>query len=301
MGRAVRDRGADAAAAVKVAVTGASGFVGSHVLNALVACEGVEIVATSRSAPPVERMPSGVRHVALDLAEVSESTYEALGCPDVLIHLAWAGLPNYLSLHHFERELPIQYRFLRTMVESGLPSMVISGTCYEYGMVQGELDETLPGVPGNPYAFAKAALFSQLQFLRTAHPFALSWARLFYMFGKGQAAGSIFSLLTAAVERGDESFAMSGGEQVRDYLPVERIAAAIAELALNHPDAGIVNICSGKPISVRRLVEGWIQEHGWAIKPELGVYPYPSHEPMSFWGATEKARSLGLGSIIEVD
>jgi len=49
--------------------------------------------------------------VRLDLAAAPANTFELLERPDVLIHLAWGGLPNYRSLHHFEQELPLQYRF----------------------------------------------------------------------------------------------------------------------------------------------------------------------------------------------
>jgi len=57
------------------------------------------------------------------------------------------------------------------------------------------------------------------------------------------------------VEQGDAVFNMSGGEQLRDYLPVKDVARYIAALAVSGKGAGLVNVCSGKPISVRGLVE----------------------------------------------
>jgi dTDP-6-deoxy-L-talose 4-dehydrogenase (NAD+) len=77
---------------------------------------------------------------------------------------------------------------------------------------------------------------------------------------------------------------MSGGEQLRDYLPVREVARRLVRLALTPRDLGPVNVCSGTPISVRRLVEGWIKEHGWKIELKLGALPYPDYEPMAFWG-----------------
>jgi nucleoside-diphosphate-sugar epimerase len=285
MGRAVRDRGAEAAAAVKIAITGASGFVGSHVLNAFATFQDVEIVATSRSTIAPDDLPKGVRHVALDLTDSSVDVYKKLEGPDVLIHLAWGGLPNYLSLHHFEHELPNQYRFLRAMVEGGLRSLLVTGTCYEYGMVAGELNEDLPPAPANPYAYAKVALHQQLRFLQKSLPFSLIWARLFYMWGPRQAPTSLYPLLQAAIENGDLSFPMSRGEQLRDYLPVEEVARCLASLALTGEGNGIVNICAGQPVSVRALVERWISESGAEIEPELGRFAYPTYEPLAFWGS----------------
>ena len=277
---------------MKLAITGATGFVGQHVLRALVQREGVEVVAVGRHSPTAHDLPPATRSVALDIADGPEGVFDALGRPDVLIHLAWSGLPNYRSLHHFEEQLPQQYRFLAGLVHAGLPSLLVAGTCFEYGMASGELVESQPAVPDNPYGFAKDALRRQIELLRATHDFNLVWARLFYMHGEGQSPNSIYPQLAAAVARGDAQFPMSGGEQLRDYLRADQVARRLVELALNVPDAGVVNVCSGQPVSVRALVEGWIREHGWAIEPALGRYPYPDYEPLAFWGSNVKLRAL---------
>src|ERR1051326_3786988 len=211
-----------------------------------------------------------------------------MGRPDVLIHLAWGGLPNYRSLHHFEHELPIHYRFLSGLVRSGLSGLIVTGTCFEYGMQSGQLSEAMEPYPNNPYGFAKDALRRQLEYLCKIQPFALTWTRLFYLYGDGQAESSLLPQLKLAVEQGHRVFNMTGGEQIRDYLPVIDVAKTLAILALNKADIGVVNLCSGKPISVRKLVEGWIEENGWQIKPNLGHYSYPDYEPLAFWGARRK-------------
>jgi dTDP-6-deoxy-L-talose 4-dehydrogenase (NAD+) len=274
---------------MSVALTGATGFIGSHMVRALVA-SGQEVVAIVRAMPEVPL--GGVRYAVLDLADAGEGTYGLLGRPEYLIHLAWGGLPNYLSLHHFERELPLHYRFLSAMVRAGLPGMLVTGTCYEYGMVDGGLDEALEPRPANPYAFAKASLLRQLQFLQAERAFTLTWARLFYMWGEGQAPGSIYPLLRAAAARGDATFPMSAGEQLRDYLPVSEVVRQIAALAALREDTHVVNVCSGVPVSIRTLVERWISDESLAITPELGRYPYPTYEPLAFWGLADKRRSL---------
>jgi dTDP-6-deoxy-L-talose 4-dehydrogenase (NAD+) len=214
--------------------------------------------------------------------------FDLMGQPGVLIHLAWGGLPNYKSLHHFEEELPAHYRFLKALVESGLKNLLVAGTCFEYGMQPGPLSEDAETRPNNPYGFAKDVLRRQLEYLRQVKPFNLTWTRLFYLYGEGQAEGSLLPQLVRAVERGDREFNMSGGEQLRDYLPVVEAARHLVSLALTARDNGIVNVCSGKPVSVRELVEGWIRENGWSIDLALGQYPYPDYEPMAFWGNRDK-------------
>jgi dTDP-6-deoxy-L-talose 4-dehydrogenase (NAD+) len=268
---------------VKIAVTGATGFIGRHVVAEI----------EQRSISPILMVqPSGEipaplsKHVAvlMDLRDPPANAFDLLGRPDTLIHLAWAGLPNYKSLHHFEEELPAQYRFLKNLVESGLKNLIVTGTCFEYGMQSGPLGEDLETRPSNPYGFAKDMLRRQLEYLRQVQPFNLTWARLFYLYGEGQAENSLLPQLKRAVERGDQVFNMSGGEQLRDYLPVTEVAKYLVALAITDQHHGIVNICSGKPVSVRKRVEDWIKENGWFIDLNLGYYPYPDYEPMAFWG-----------------
>ena len=268
---------------MKVAVTGASGFIGRHVLTELLQ-HGVEIVAVTRKASRLPGMSEAVRIVEMDISQPAIDFFEKMGRPDVLIHLAWGGLPNYKSLHHFKNELPRQYHFLESMIEGGLASLLVTGTCFEYGMQFGELSSDMPTKPTNPYGYAKDALRKQLEFLRSIKPFNLTWGRLFYMYGDGQPSTSLYPKLKEAVLRGDKIFRMSGGEQLRDYLPVTEIARQIVHLALDQRDLSVVNICSGKPISVRKLVEQWLFENNWKIELNLGYYSYSDYEPMAFWG-----------------
>jgi dTDP-6-deoxy-L-talose 4-dehydrogenase (NAD+) len=267
---------------VKLAVTGASGFLGRHVLAAL-ARRGLDAVAASRA-----RSPGASHAVLFDLHDPPHDVFERLGKPETLIHLAWAGLPNYQSQHHVEQELPAQYRFLEGLVEAGTRNLVVAGTCLEYGMQSGALAEDQPTLPTTAYGVAKDTLRKQLQSLQARAPFALTWARLFYVYGEGQSAASLLSQLKAAVQRGDAVFNMSGGEQLRDYLRVEDAAEALVRLACTGRDNGVVNVCSGAPISVARLVRRWLEENGWRIELNLGYYPYPDYEPMAFWGDCRK-------------
>jgi dTDP-6-deoxy-L-talose 4-dehydrogenase (NAD+) len=267
----------------RVLVTGAGGFIGRHVLEEL-SRHSVDVIAVVRNKGKRNLVAQGFKVLQFDLANPPDNAFEFLGRPDVLIHLSWGGLPNYRSLHHFEQELPMQYNFLSGLVRAGLSAVVVSGTCFEYGMQSGQLSEAMETHPINPYAYAKDALRRQLEFLRTNHKFALTWARLFYLYGEGQPENSLWSQLNLSVRRGDKVFNMSGGEQLRDFLNIKDVAENIVKMALNRADIGVVNICSGKPISVRSLVEGWIKENGWKIELNLSYYKYPDYEPMAFWG-----------------
>lgn len=268
---------------MKVAVTGASGFVGRYVLKELIDL-GLNPIAITRSKANLEDFEDKVEIVELEINQTDTFHINQLKNPDVLIHLSWDGLPNYKSLHHFETELPKQYHFLKKLIETGLKNIFVAGTCFEYGMQSGELSASLETKPTNPYGFAKDSLRKQLLFLKYERTFNLTWGRLFYMYGEGQSMSSLYPQLKQAIINNEKVFNMSGGDQIRDYLHVAEAAKKIVAFALLRSDLGCINICSGNPRALKSIVNEWLSNNNWSINLNLGYYPYPDYEPMEFWG-----------------
>lgn len=229
-----------------------------------------------------------VAFVACDVHADAADLPARLGIPDALIHLAWPGLPNYREPFHFERNLPADYHFIAKMVAAGTPQVLITGTCSEYGMQNGLMTEDSPALPANAYGIAKNALRLFLEALRERHWFVLQWARLFYLHGPGQHPNSVLAQLDRAIDAGEPQFDMSGGEQLRDYLAVESAAADLAALVERPEFLGVVNCCSGTPISIRSLVERRIMQREASIRLNLGHFPYSEYEPFAFWGSRRR-------------
>jgi nucleoside-diphosphate-sugar epimerase len=269
-------------AAVKLLVSGATGFIGRQVLQFLQGLGCCRVIASARNEEKLRQL--GADYIPYDLNVEQPDCYDRLGRPEAFIHLAWEGLPNYQESFHLDRNLAHHYRFLRSMVEQGLPSLTVTGTCYEYGLQNGCLQEKMPAAPTTCYGLAKDVLRRRLEALQKEHPFRLRWLRLFFLYGPGQPARTLLAQVDQALADGREAFDMSGGEQLRDYLPVGEAAALIAKVALQTRYDGIFNICSGQPISVRRLVEEHIAAQRTRLRLNLGVFPYPDHEPLAFWG-----------------
>jgi len=277
----------------KVLVTGATGFVGSHLVAALLA-QGVQVRAVARS---IERARSMLwfDQVEFVAADIHDPTLDVVALADgieVLAHLAWPGLPNYQALFHFEVNLPADYQFLKRMIAAGVTQLMVTGTCFEYGLRNGPQSETSPALPCTAYGLAKNSLRLFLERLQQQSPFRLQWVRLFYLYGPGQAANSLLASLDRAIDAGDTHFAMSAGEQLRDYLPVQQVALSLCNILAQPSFSGVVNCCSGEPVSVRTLVERRLRERGSELVLQLGHYPYSVHEPMAFWGTTERLHQL---------
>ena len=278
---------------MRILVTGASGFIGSHVVTALLE-RGHEVIAGSRD-PERARVAAGQARVTWLRANVSErdpGLFERAGRPDVLIHAAWERLDNYRDPVHFEKGLMEHYGFLRDLVSAGLPQCLVLGSCLEYGLREGALREDFDAKPVLAYPLAKHLLRQMLEGLQATQAFRLQWARLFYLHGPGQRASSLLAQLDAALAAGQEHFDMSPGDQLRDYLPVQEAAGLICAIAEHREFDGIINCCSGRPISVLELVRQRVRERGATINLNTGRYPYPDYEPHAFWGDRSRLDKL---------
>ncbi len=274
---------------MKVMVTGATGFVGRHVINELL-IRGHSVVAIARNIDHAQKMPwfNKVEFVQCDLHKSFEHLLIPSCLPDAIIHLAWAGLPNYHDFYHIGTNLPADLAFLTAATRVGVSHIIVAGTCLEYGMQYGPLDEGMMTNPTTTYGFAKDTLRKALQLLQKEKPFTLQWMRLFYMYGEGQNVNSLLAQLDQAIDEGQEAFDMSNGDQLRDYLPIQKVAENFA-LALDNPRIeGVINCCSGQPIAVLDLVQQRCLEKMSEIQLNRGYYPYPNYEPMAFWGVDSK-------------
>ena len=150
---------------MKVLVTGANGYIGHHVIQSLLKYN-VRITALVRNKANTINFDSRISIFELDIFNFEDNVFEQLGTPDVVIHLAWGYLSNFKSARHLENELPAHYKFLKHLIDSGLNSLLVVGTCLEYGMQFGPMTENLKAAPIIPYAHAKNELRLKLESLQ---------------------------------------------------------------------------------------------------------------------------------------
>ena len=279
----------------QIIISGATGFIGRSLIPIFLE-NNYEVIALGRTKEKAEKFHwfQDVTFVPLDYHESDPDFKFNNGAG--LIHLAWQGLPNYRSLFHIEENLFHNYRFIKSLVLMGVGRVLSVGTCLEYGIQNGPIKSSLNPQPTIPYAIAKNTLRHFLELLSKEIEFDFQWARLFYMYGEGQSSTSIIAQLDSAIECGCDEFPMSFGEQLRDYLPVSEVARQLFDL-YELKSSGVYNVCSGVPISIRRLVDARIEQCNSKIKPNLGYYAYNDYEPMAFWGVRDIGQTMFLPSL----
>lgn len=279
----------------KILVTGATGFIGNYVIAQLVQ-QHYQVIASSSNIEKAKAASwfSAVKYISFDLKDFKEATNYAayFDFPDAMIHLAWEGLPNYKASFHVYENLPRHFAFINNLLSNGLSDITITGTCFEYGMQEGCLSESMETYAANAYAIAKDLLRKKLEELSNKISFHLKWVRLFYMYGTGQNPNSLLSQLDKALANGELVFNMSGGEQERDYLLVEKVAEYIIRIARQNDVTGIINCCSGSPVTIKDFVENYLAKNNQHIQLNLGYYPYADYEPMRFWGDDKKLKTI---------
>lgn len=279
----------------KVLVTGATGFIGNYLIQLLLA-KGYQVIATSSNLFTAEKKPwfSKVQFIELDFNKMQDEVnyFEYFDNPDFLFHLAWEGLPNYNDEFHVKENLPKHVRFLSNLIKNGLKDLLVTGTCFEYGLIEGCLDETLDTKPITQYGIAKDELCKYLQSLSKEKNVQFKWARLFYIFGEGQNEHSLYAQLKKAIREKQNVFNMSGGEQIRDFLEINKVVELLCSIGLQDKMNGVFNCCSGNPIKVLNFVNNIIKKEEAQIDLNVGYYPYSVYEPFHFWGATKKIALL---------
>ncbi len=279
---------------MRVLVTGATGGLGRLIINKLLD-QGVEVIVTSHDPHEVPNCDfyNKVKYFPLDINKQDGSDlYSYFTKPDALIHLAWEKLDEYKNEAHITTILENHKKFISNLIEGGLKDITAVGTCYEYGLQEGVLKENMPSKPILPYPQGKNLLREFIEAKQKENNFSFKWIRVFYVFGEVRGRKNLYTHLVNAVKNKDESFNMSGGEQVRDFLSPDEIAATIVKISLQNKTQGIINCCSGKPVKLKDFVSDFLTKNGYKIKLNLGVFPYVDYEPMETWGDVEKLNTI---------
>lgn len=227
---------------LKILLTGSTGFIGKAVFKE----------AVSRG------------HEVATFPDEIESWCGTDDKIDCLIHLAWPRRIKPDSPEQLET-IASHFKFLKLAIDCGIKNITVAGTCLE-------------PYESCYYAVAKESLYKSLRLLPDIK---LKWLRYFYVYGEGQREQSLYTQLIRAIERKDDIFRMSHGQQERDFIPLE--VAAHETVSLAEDDAcGVFEIGTGKSQKVIDFVTKIMRNKGHTMRLDTKAYSVPAWEPFSF-------------------
>jgi nucleoside-diphosphate-sugar epimerase len=280
---------------MRILVTGATGFIGSWVVRALLARDH-EVVGTFRPGHAVHAdMASHDGFVELPADLDDPRDVESLvrkSRADVAVHMAWYAEPGtYLHSPKNVDSLATTVRLARTLYEHGCRRIVGAGSCAEFAPQDRPCLETDATGPRSLYGVCKLAACSTVEALANQEEKGFAWTRIFHIHGPGDAPSRLIPSIVNQLRRG-EQVDLTDGNQVRDHLHVADVGSAIARIAVSD-DNGIFNVCSGEPVTLRTVVEIAAAAVGRQDLLRFGTRPHRPGEVMFLAGNATRLKQLG--------
>lgn len=278
---------------MRVLLTGATGFVGKQVLTALAAVD-CEIVAITSRTEPMEGS-AGIKWVRANLLDEHECATAVMNAQaDILIHMAWfAEHGKFWSAPENFDWSRATLQLFQAFIRIGGKRAVFAGTCAEYDWQYGYCTEGVtPTEPSTIYGQCKDAARRLTKALAQQSGVEWVWGRIFSPFGIGEPENRLLPSVINSLLR-HEPVLCSHGQQYRDFMAVEEVAAAFAHLACKTNVSGEFNVSTGKPTRLSALVDCCVNHLKSEVRPQYGAVRVSDNDPPMLVGDNLKLKSTG--------
>ncbi len=273
-----------------ILLTGASGFIGNHVRRCLHE-SGYGIISLCRNPGEDFQPYDNEKVVKGNLSELELLKQVLAGCQiKACIHLAWEGIPDY-SFEMSQRNLTYGFNVLKLCRYLEIGQLIVSGSCWEYRLPHGRVNEGWALDDSNHFKATKNA------FRMIAHAFCresgihFNWLRLFYVYGPGQREGSLIPYIKKELSEGKVPLLKGAGNR-NDFVHVWDVARAFVKAVEVKTDEEILNIGYGVSVPVSDILTFIAEAMG--KKDLITQLTFNDNNPFSvdFYADIEKSRNF---------
>lgn len=275
---------------MKIILTGATGFLGSHVAEVLLA-EGHELLLLKRKSSKLFNCQQ-IQQKVLWLDNDNDLWIKEAGDfrPEVIIHCAWNGVAAT------EREdwdtqlsnLTLMEELFQVARISSTKQIVCLGSQAEYGMFSGCIDESHWINPTTKYGITKLVALQVLRSFATINQIEWQWLRIFSVYGERESKNWLIPSTICKMLSGSTSMDCTKGEQIYSYLYVKDFAKAVCMTVGAKGKSGIYNICSSEAIRIIDLLHLIKEQTCPAFELHIGSLPYREGQSMRMLGNMNK-------------
>jgi nucleoside-diphosphate-sugar epimerase len=270
-------------------ISGGSGVIGKSLIPVLLD-HGITLTSMMRSNAECTDKNLTYLNQSINLNNsIDPNIFSKFDC---FIDLAWEDVRNIDSSKHLEFNLTAHKDFISKIIRVGVKNIFVLGSCYEYGLQQGELSESADLVPVTNYGKSKKLLLEYLTELSNSKQCNLIWGRLFYIYGKGQPSNTFYGQLEKAISENAPAFEIQSADKSLDYLGLSNAVKIMCKLIINFQNYQAVNICSGTPISLQDLAQIISSDFDSKITIKTISKKNRKHEPNKFWGDARYLHSI---------
>ena len=264
---------------MRIFITGGSGFIGRYLIREL---NGNQILALTRRKPEMGSL-AGVEWLFGDLEQTDQWEEKLIQFgPEVCIHLAWEGLPDY-SKEVSEKNVKLSANLFTLLRRANVRRIVALGSCWEYGDVQGRISEAQDTNPKSHFAMAKVQVCESFIKESSVAGIEFVWQRVFFSYGPGQRTTALLPTVVTALEN-HQLPKIKSPDLAQDFVFISDVAEAIALTSTRSKIEGIFNVGSGQLTQVGDFVN--------LVSAQLGstFRTHTSREPIGMFASVEKLK-----------
>ncbi|HEY5382972.1 MAG TPA: NAD(P)-dependent oxidoreductase [Candidatus Paceibacterota bacterium] len=282
----------------KVLITGADGFIGSHLAARLVELGAIvhAVVGPRKQSWRLDALAGQVTLLDADLNEVGQvrQLFEEHH-PSIVFNTA-AINNTEKSLEHAESIIQNTYGIARNVIEAAaraeVERLVQFGSIEEYGACEAPFVESMREEHFSPYSLGKVMATQCALMTARLTPMQVRIVRPAATYGPAQSFGLLVARIIKAGLEGKD-FDMNAGEQLRDFMYVDDVVEGALRAAMHEGAQGeIFNLGNNRAVCVKEVAQMVNEAMGSPININFGARPYRPLDSMVFYMNSDKAKRL---------